>query len=257
MIKQEQIIISFLVFHTSQKMRLLTVLLGPPRGWPALGEAHSAMPTFSHELKPTLISGLKYCSCFVIFFLFIGINFEAKWFQLFKTLTQKINRRHFALWILLEDNRSNFGFSFFKGKWIVKPFCLIFKSFKMYVCLVRLRSTAFFSWFRSSRHTIWSAQALLRSVTRFNCVTQNVNWCGLGFNLPLPWAIHHKTQLVSNKLSIYRRHSLSLNHFLYSPLIVHFVKLYLYYTSCGSSTRTSTVVAKSILRNVALKTLTG
>ena len=93
---------------------------------------------------------------------------------------------------------------------LFKPFCLIFKSFKMYVCLVRLRSTAFFSWFRSSRHTIWSAQALLRSVTRFNCVTQNVNCCGLGFNLPLPWAIHHKTQLVSNKLS--RRYSLSLNH---------------------------------------------
>ena len=144
--------------------------------------------------------------------LFTGIiNLKAKWFQLFKTLTQKINRRYFALWILLEDNRSTFCFFFFfEGKWIVKHFCLIFKSFKMYVCLVRLRSTAFFSWFRSSRHTIRSAQALLRSVTRFNCVTQNVNCCGLLFNLPLPWAIHHKTQLVSNKLS--RRHSLSLNH---------------------------------------------
>ena len=167
-------------------MRLLTVFLGPPRGWPALGEAHSAMPTFLSWAKAHIYIRLEILFVFYFFFLFIGINFEAKWFQLLKTLTQKINRRHHALWILLEDNRSTFWFGFFEGKWIVKPFCLIFRSFKIYVCLVRLRSTAFFSWFRSSRHTIWSAQALVRSVTRFNCVTPNVNCCGLGFNLPLP-----------------------------------------------------------------------
>ena len=155
-----------------------------------------------------------------------------------------------VLRILNPLGRQQIDFFFFKGKWIVKHFCLIFKSFKMYVCLVRLRSTAFFSWFRSSRHTVWSAQALLRSVTRFNCVTQNVNCCGLGFNLPLLWAIHHKTQLVSNKLS--RRHSLSLNH--------SCIALWLYilwrYTS------TIRVVAQArdhplSSLNVALKTLTG
>ena len=156
------------MFYTSQKMRLLTVLLGPPRGWPALGEAHSAMLTFLSWAKAHIYIRLEILFVFYYFFLFIGINFEAKWHK------------------KSTEGTSHFESSLFEGKWIVKPFCLIFKSFKTYVCLVRLRSTAFFSWFRSSRHTVWSAQALLRSVTRFNCVTQNVNCCGLGFNLPLP-----------------------------------------------------------------------
>lgn len=77
------------MFYTSQKVRLLTVLLGPPRGWPALGEAHSAMPTFLSWAKAHSYIRLEILFVFYYFFLFIGINFEAKWFQLFKTLTQQ------------------------------------------------------------------------------------------------------------------------------------------------------------------------
>ena len=141
-------------------------------------------------------------------------------------------------------------FFFFLGKVNCQTLLLDFQIILMYVCLVRLRSTTFFYWFRSSRHTIRSAQALLRSVTRFNCVTQNVNCCGLGFNLPLLWTIHHKTQLVSNKLS--RRHSLSLNHSCIA-LWLHILWRY---------TCTIRVVAQArdhplSSLNVALKTLTG